>query len=402
MDITKKFIYFFGFVFIFFCLCPYIRLLGFNTTTQPNALVFSLIPLFLIKLKSLPREIYLYFIVFLFATIVLFTSSMTFLEVRDWANYLSLILITVASYKLLCYIKGLNYKFFYSIIVLWFLTGFIQTYIYGKFLSFLFSKVRGTLVDGRGVTSLSTEPTYYGLIMSLFFIIYLINGWHKRSKLLGLIIIFQIIFFSKSTTSIGLLFISICGYSLIQLLKLNVKRTITFVLGFLGVFLLLSQTKEYYEETRVYEIVELVAEKPELILAADYSVAERINHMVFPVVGLVENYFLPHGYGQFDEYLTEKKESGEYQIFFSHQFFKAALRILSGHGKAFFELGFVGLFISIGILMSFWFGLRLPEFLFAFIFFYLLLFAALPFMTATVPFILGNILYIRKQKLSKT
>jgi hypothetical protein len=395
MSANKALILFTGVMFTFFCLCPYISVFGLQTTTQPNALLFSIFPLFLIRTVKIPIEIFIFLLVAVFATLVLLISDLSFLSLRDWANYVSLVTISLASYKYLVYSKGLSYKFFFGIVVAWLAVGLIQTFVMPNFLSFLFSKMRGSLSGGRGVTGLSTEPTYYGLIMALFFVIYLMNKWYKKSKLLGAMILFQCFFLSKSSTAIAMLAIAVGGLLFFQILQLRLKIIVMLGFGIVLVGLVISQTKELYKGTRINEIVELVVSNPEIILAKDYSVAERVNHMVFPVVSLYEGKLFPYGYGKFGDYLSAKREGGEYKVFFSHNYFNESKRILSGHGKGYFELGFFGLVISFGILSCFLFSFKDPVMLFSFILYFLLLFAALPFMTATVPFLLGMVLFLR-------
>ena len=182
---------------------------------------------------------------------------------------------------------------------------------------------------------------------------------------------------------------------MVQIFQLRIKIILLIGFGIVLAGLIISQTKELYKGTRINEIVELVVSNPEIILAKDYSVAERVNHMVFPVISLYEAKLFPHGYGKFGDYLSQKREEGEYKVFFSHNYFNESKRILSGHGKGYFELGFFGLVISFGILSCFFYSFNDPLMVFSFLLYFLLLFAALPFMTATVPFLLGNILFLR-------
>lgn len=399
MKREKTIILFFGWIFLFFCFFPYISLLGLNTTTQPNALVFSVFPIFFIKSNVLPREIFIFGVVLIFATFALVLSDLSFLSFRDWANYLSLFFITFGAYKFLRYINGLPYKFFYSVVCIWFFVGLVQTFIYVRFLSFLVHQMRlGGISDGRGVTGLSTEPTYYGLILGLFLVIYLINNWYERSKFLGLLILFQMAFLSRSSTVITVLFAALGFFILILLMRLNLKVIFVVSALFLTASVFTFLTIDLYKESRMYKISQIVLDRPERILAVDLSVSERVNHVIFPVVGLVESRGLPRGYGKFNNYLLSKKEDKKYEVFFSHPLSRGSNRILSGHGKGYFELGGIGILISIGLFSAFKFRFSNPQFLFGFILYFSLLFMALPFMTATVPFIIGNSLFLRYQK----
>lgn len=393
----KIIILFFGWIFIFFCFFPYLSFLGLNTTTQPNALIFSIFPVFFIKSNVLPKEIFIFGIVFSFATFVLLLSDLNFFSFRDWANYLSLFFITLGTYKFLRYVNGVPYRFFYSVVCIWLFTGIVQTLLYPRFLSFLVHQMRG-VATGRGVTGVSTEPTYYGLMMGLFFVIYLINSWHKRSKFLGFLILFQIFFISKSSTTIVVIAAALSFFALILLMRINLKVILTVFALFVMTSIFTFLTIDLYKESRMYKISQIVVDRPERILAVDLSVSERVNHVIFPIVGLVEGWGLPRGFGKFHGYLLSKIENKKYKILFAHPLSRGSNRILSGHGKGYFELGGVGLLISIGIFSAFKFRLSSPQFLFGFILYFLLLFMALPFMTATVPFVIGNSLFLRAQK----
>lgn len=384
---------FFGWLFLVFCFFPYVSVLGLSTTAQPNALLFSIFPIVFIRSNELPKELYLFGVVFCFATLLLLFSDLSFLSFRDWANYLSLVFISLSTYKFLRYINGLPYKFFYAVVCIWLFVGIVQTFIYPSFLSFLVHQMRGAFLDGRGVTGLSSEPTYYGLMLGLFFVIYLINNYYERSKFLGFLILFQMFLLSRSTTVITLFLLALGVFIVSHRINLKLILSVAVLSIIIPVFMAL--TINWYKELRIYKVSQIILDNPERILAADFSVSERVNHVVFPIVGMVENRFLPSGFGTFGKYLTEKKDSGQYEVFFSHTFFRPSNRILSGHGKVLFEMGGIGLLVSIGLFSAFKFGFSSPPFLFGFTLYFLLLFAALPFMTATVPFIIGNCLFLK-------
>jgi hypothetical protein len=397
MKRERTIILLFGWIFLIFCFFPYLSFLGLNTTTQPNALAFSVFPIFFIKSGVLPREVFIFGFVLIFSTFVLLLSDLNFLSFRDWANYLSLFFITFGVYKFLRYINGLPYKFFYSVVCIWLLVGAVQTFLYPRFLAFLVHQMRG-VATGRGVTGLSTEPTYYGLMLGLFFVVYLINNWHERSKFLGFLILVQIFFLAKSSTTIVVFITALGVFVLVLLMKLNWKVIFTVSALFLAGSIFTYLTIDLYRESRIYKISEIVLDRPERILAVDLSISERVNHVIFPVIGLVEGGGVPRGFGKFNNYLLSKIENKKYKILFAHPLSRGSNRILSGHGKGYFELGGVGLLISVGIFSAFKFRFSNPQFLFGFILYFLLLFMALPFMTATVPFVIGNSLFLRSQK----
>ena len=181
----------------------------------------------------------------------------------------------------------------------------------------------------------------------------------------------------------------------ISLFRFKFKLIIPIVALSIIIPIFMGLTINYYKELRIYKVSQIVLDNPEKILAMDLSVSERVNHIIFPILGLVEGRGLPRGYGKFNAYLLSKKENKKYKVLFSHPSSRGSNRILSGHGKGFFELGAIGLLISIGLFSAFRFGFSNSQFLFGFVLYFLLLFTALPFMTATVPFIVGNSLFLR-------
>ena len=180
-----------GWLMLLFCMFPYIGLPILETNTQPNALFFAIIYFLLTPPQKYPFLIKYLIFILIFVTLILIFSDFSILEIKDWGNYLSLCVITISSYQFLLYQKGDFYYLFFFSVLLWGITGGIQTYINPNFLSFLVP-IWANGADGyRGVPSLASEPTYYGLICLSMLIIYLINTWYNRSKLLGIIIFIQ-------------------------------------------------------------------------------------------------------------------------------------------------------------------------------------------------------------------
>ncbi len=134
MKHEKVILLFCGWIFLIFCFFPYVSIIGINTTTQPNALIFSIFPIVFIKSNRLPKELFIFGVVFGFATLFLFISDLSFLSFRDWANYLSMFFVTFAAYNFLRYINGLPYKFFYSVVCIWLFVGLVQMFLYPSFL----------------------------------------------------------------------------------------------------------------------------------------------------------------------------------------------------------------------------------------------------------------------------
>ncbi len=388
-----------GWLMLLFCMFPYIGLPILETNTQPNALFFAIIYFLLTPPQKYPFLIKYLIFILIFVTLILIFSDFSILEIKDWGNYLSLCVITISSYQFLLYQKGDFYYLFFFSVLLWGITGGIQTYINPNFLSFLVP-IWANGADGyRGVPSLASEPTYYGLICLSMLIIYLINTWYNRSKLLGIIIFIQLVVFSKSSTSFAVLGLGLVILFIFNAIKLNIKViTVIILLFFLGL-IFISFFEDIIYTTRAYSLYKLTTQQPELIFINDYPINERVNHVLFPALGMYENYLIPKGFGHFGEYLLEKSEEEYWAAFFTNPVFRVdgKIRIMSGFGKGFFELGFLGLLIPVFIYLGIKPKLRKQNIIFFSITLFLLVtLMAFPFMTSIIPFIIGNLLFVNK------
>jgi hypothetical protein len=130
------------------------------------------------------------------------------------------------------------------------------------------------------------------------------------------------------------------------------------------------------------------------VILTDYSVSERLNHLVFPFVGFFENYFIPNGFGTFGEYLYQKSYSENFKFFFVNPIFKTPGRIMNGFGKAFYELGIFGALIPILIFYQYKNQLLNSAKIFIFIVFNVLLCMSFIFMTATIPLMIATMLFV--------
>lgn len=388
-----------GYLTIVFCLLPYLSILGFDTDTQPNALLSSFALHFLIKKEKMPILIYYGYFILLVASVVLVISGFDTLNLKDWANYLSFALIISAVYLFLNYINGEYFLFFKSIIYLWLITGIIQFFVYPRFMTFLVYRTSGVLLGGRGITGLTPEPTYYGLTMLSFLVIYLMREWYKRDKYLGIIILFQILFLSRSSTAIMVLIFSILVYSLYLLFSLKLKTIFYISILLFTIVTTILYFKSSFSSTRLYTVYLLLSQNPFLIISRDYSVSERINHVIFPFIGSAENIFIPRGFGVFGNYIIEKSQSNEYRAFFSHPHFTVPGRIMNGFGKAFFELGIFGALIPFLIYYEIRRTLNTNYKVFGYIIFNILLCMSFIFTTSIVPFMIANMLLNSKEHL---
>jgi hypothetical protein len=284
-------------------------------------------------------------------------------------------------------------------IIIWFIVGFIQTFVHSRFLTFLSPRTSGTGSYGRGVTALAPEPTFYAMIAGLLLLLCLLNRQRGQLNRLNIVLcLISICIFSKSATVILLLIITCVCHFFILMFRKRIKYF--FILLFFGIILTTFSIiiiKSDNRDNRLFNIVKKIANDPQNIFVADGSVNERFIHFFFPMKGLVDNYMLPNGFNEFNNYM--------YDIYKSHQYSEYLMsyrdnytRIMSGYGSIIFELGLFGVYIFISI------NLQLIKIIkrhfsntFSLIFLNLMLFMTLPFVTALVPFVIGNIFYLNSK-----
>ena len=154
-------------VVYFFCFFPFISLINTNTDLQPYALILSIIYLILLSCTSgctFPKKLGGILIVFIGATFVLLFSSVFinnfFILIKAYASYLSIFVITFATYNILKMDGGLNERLVKVFIIIWLVIGLVQTFINRKFLLFIVPLLRTS--TSRGVAGVFSEPSFYG------------------------------------------------------------------------------------------------------------------------------------------------------------------------------------------------------------------------------------------------
>lgn len=383
---------------LFFCFFPFLSLFRLPTDTQPNALLFS-IPILLVSLrKKFPSYYLLAFLLFIIAFLILLLSNLNFGSILSFSNYVSVLIVPLAVFFTLKFVKGLSYEFFKKVIYTWGIVALIQKFIYGNFLDFLQSRSSWVFEsNGRGVVSLAPEPTYYGSIIILFLVIYFLNFSKKKDYKLLFILFFQLLIFSISSTSVLIFLCASALYFFIVFVNLTVKRILLY-LGFGGVIVaMVLIIAPLFAESRLYHIANLVIAKPELILL-DQSIAERFNAIYFSITSLFDNYGVPYGYNAYNEYILKQSLDPGNSIFFFNFQIEHYSRILSGYGMGIFELGIFGLLVPIMIYFSIWRCLKSYPVLYAYILFNLVLFTAMSLNNSLILFIIGNMIYLSYQK----
>lgn len=355
------------YLLIFFSFFPFITLYNLGTDIQPYALIISFI-IFIKNKMIVYKKFLMLFNIFLYSFLLLIIlRDFSFSSIRSFANYASLFFISSASYTMMKKNNGLKEFYIKMIFNIWFVIGFIQTYIKKDFLLFLVSGGRTSLT--RGVPGLNSEPSFYAYMLIFGMLISL--DFHKNKILYLINLGIQLIFFARSAIGVLYLFIYLILLSIKYISSFKVKNYIKIFLIF-GIFLIIYIViLKFMEGTRINALMNMAINNHE-VLYKDQSIESRFYHIYFSVIKTIENFFLPHGFSDF--------------------------RIMSGLGLALYELGFGGVLLIYSIYkiinQSIYHKLNKLNSIFVII----ILFSAIQLANPILSFYLGYTLYGQKNK----
>ena len=332
---------------------PYLSLIDTPFDTQPYALIFSIISIVIFSKSifkyefKIPLSYMLILLVLAYASVLTLFSDDLLNGARSYVGYISIAVITFATYLLYPYIKG---KILLYISLFWLIIGIIQMLFDKTFGNFILPRLSTS--DLRGVTSLATEPSYYAIMCIMFFILNDIfharGDYSKKIYILVFILNFVQLIFSRTGLGFMLLIIYLMCLFVFQgdikrKLKLFITSTLLLIM-MTGLFTLSSDL----QQTRLGIIIYRLFNSPSDLLFKDGSIADRFLHIVISHLSIIKNYGMGHGLGQWNDNALELSQSfGE----FVHQVALVNItmsgRIMSGWGTAIFELGLIGFLLIV-------------------------------------------------------
>ena len=249
----------------------------------------------------------------------------TSLLIRGLINHTTAIVAFIVAYECLCRTVSLDkhIKIANGIYILAALIELIDPRIFDLLVS-------GRTTLGRGVNSLSVEPTTFALICLSFAALSM--RYHlQKSRLVWLSLnSFAIIFLAKSSLGILLLVIFFGMY----FLKFNLKSIIIMTLSVIcGIVI---STLDFWGGSRVGRLVSMFVDEGILrLIFLDSSISGRVSHLVCSITYSFSNFGLPNGYFAFVEAYGECNEA-----IFGNGIKRAANpKIMSTFGSIIFELG---------------------------------------------------------------
>lgn len=370
-----------GVLFLFFSLNPYASILALPTDQQPIVHVFS-IPLFFLFLAArLDRISIILFSTALIALVFLCIEP-SFTAARSSYNYVSFFVIFFVALGLFKYTK-VNFEFILFLTFwLWFFVGLIQLFI-PDFLTFLVNNPRTTAE--RGVTSLATEPTYYGVVM-LFYVLFFRIIKPKYEMVYVFLATVAIFVFAKSAMAALFLILYFFVASFFGRYW-SIRFFYIILLFFLPLFFHLLP------DSRLKNLLSSLIKSPFDVVLLDASVNDRFFHIFLSLKGFFVDFGFPHGFTGFAAFA--ERQLSIYSDIIIVEWFSLSDRIMSGLGAALFELGFIGLvylFIPMFVmypLLKYGFGF----FLSVIFLFYILYFSAVPIGFSLFPLFLAVVYY---------
>lgn len=347
--------------------------------SQPWSFVICLIYIFASSKFYLRNDLKILSVIVIFSCflMVLLKWDEWILLIRSLTGYFQILLVILCSFNLMAQKKEIL-KILIYINYVWLFVALLQYFVNPFLFEFLVA-VRTS--EGRGVTGLAPEPTYFAVyIITINWIIigeFVTKFGSIRNANLILLCtmnVLSIIFLAKS--SMGILYLSV-ALALWVILKTfaSIKNMFWLAIVFI-LMIIFAQYMEFIlpEESRILDVLTKILSDPLLLLEIDESINQRLSHVYYSIGGFWDGFAIPRGISDFVNYY--EIASGEYRNFF---WSVPGDKIMSWAGQIIFELGILGLIIYVVILRMFW-GKRqdLHINLFALGFFIVFSFSAIP------------------------
>jgi hypothetical protein len=305
------------YLLLFFIFFPYLTPIDTPWSLQPNALFISIILLLSIRHSKINLNILFLLIVASNSLLIaILTYSDAINSIRSIANYFSLPIIIWALITINPSTDNIK-KFIKISAFTYTLVGVIQLFILPGFLSFLVPHQGGAeelLLSGRGVSSLTPEPSYFGFIMLLYFFL----GFLFKDKFLIILSFISILILAQSITVIFCLVFSI---TLILMFKNKFNFIFSiFIISILIISLFLYLNNSNLDTRAITLMQSIITDGFSSTIDNDASATGRMFHITYPIISSLSNFLIPFGFNGLPNGDT---------------------RILSGIAGAIYELGFI-------------------------------------------------------------
>lgn len=318
------------------------------TDLQPTPIFFSIL-YFIIFVRKISFVCIWPISAFLAAISLMFFFGIDLNSLRGVYPYLLFTIVILATVDYLNFSGNkLSLWIIYPCMFIWFCVSIIQ-FQNPEFAISLISRTTATsLSQGRGVSSLAPEPTFYAIQMLVFsiivFLLYLMKSIRTQDfYLLQAISVSQILFLSKSAVVIVILLIAIFLYCIVFKFKYILVVPLIFgVIGYLeigrlGVFL--NRIDFYDFKLRNFTV--------------DVSFSDRISQIFYSYYNTVTDFFIPHGFNSW-QFIN----ANIFDIMLGSNSISSNPRVLSLTGSILYELGIFGVPLFLFILFFPFFSLQ--------------------------------------------
>lgn len=327
--------------FLFFCFFPYLAPVPLPTDVQPYALILSLIVCAFGSHDKPPKEIWLLAVAPFSALIIWLVDDQSFYGFRETLSFLSPLPITLATMIILNQPAGASSlrRFIAFSTYTWLFFGLLERLINPDLLVALIPHI--SVDEARGVSGLATEPSFYGVYcLFLLLLNYLCNSNDRRIMYL---LLFQIVVLAQSSVTILLMLI----YMLYRTILFPTRRQIAVII-FLAISAigLLAYVLPQLSNLRLATLAINLVNRPMVLFQVDTSINARAGHVLFSVLGFLDNYGLPRGFDHFTDYILRRANSLDFPWLGG---LPPHLKIMSGYGAIIFELGILGLLTPLAV-----------------------------------------------------
>lgn len=266
------------YLFLLFCFFPFVGP-HIGTDMQPFAFFMAIILLLLkgkISICDVDIKYFSFWLTVLMGFVLIsYLINDPFQVTKRLFSYASIIVIPITVYNCVSISKEQFEKILKVAILIWLFVGLVQRFINPSFMTQFMSYYRNPF--GRGVCSLSCEPSFYGYMM--FFFSLLASKFDTHKYLYICICIIQVVFLSQSVTVF--LYYAIFGvFYFVGSHKFILKKMLM-ALGIAGVALVvICYIMGHMQGTRMYNLLYMFIKGGYGLLSQDQSVIERTSSLM--------------------------------------------------------------------------------------------------------------------------
>ena len=336
-------------VTLLFGFFPYVKIIEIGSDVQPYFVIFAIIYgiIFPIFVKNYYINILILLTIIFCIIFIIFEAD--FGSIRKFFNYFTPFIGSILVYSYYKYNTDMNLLVMLSLFSMIFYIFVAQLQkIFGIYIVDFVINVRTDGINLRGLTSLASEPNFFGTMGFLLFFIVALYG--KKNQIIAAFLMLTLIniLYIKSPISY-LLYLSALIFMIINVFRFKKSNVIIFsifiiamipiaaqmgwirsVVGFLGI-----------TNLRIELVISAIENNSLNILVSDQSASRRLASIFMAILGAIDNWMLPTLPDSFYNFYEENIQS--YQHIFP--FGSPNERPMSGFGSYIYDFGIIGLVI---------------------------------------------------------